>query len=265
LNDLPETGGLAGPARGVERAHASADAEGPEITILVPVHDEAGNIASVIAEIVAALSPVARFEIVCVDDGSTDGTDAALRACLATTPALRVLTHARCAGKSRALGTGARAARAPWIATMDGDGQNDPADIPAMFARALAATGPVLVAGQRPKRQDTWSKRAASRVANAFRRAVLNDACPDTGCGMKLFPRAAFLELPLFEGMHRFLPALFGALGLGLVMHPVADRKRLTGRSKYSNLGRALVGVPDLLTVVWLRRRMRAPGDVTEA
>jgi dolichol-phosphate mannosyltransferase len=234
-------------------------------TIIIPAFNEAESIGEVLRELATMLPAGTPHEVIVVNDGSADATAAQVRAVMAGFPALRLLSHERCAGKSRAIATGAMAARGEWIATMDADGQNDPADILAMLAVARSAGGQVLVAGQRPKREDTWAKRVSSRIANGFRRAVLNDACPDTGCGMKVFPREAFLLLPVFEGLHRFLPALFNVLGVRLIMHKVTDRRRLAGQSKYTNFGRALVGVPDLLTVVWLRHRVRQTGRVTEA
>ena len=147
---------------------------------------------------------------------------------------------------------------------MDGDGQNDPADLPPMLAMARAAPGPVLVAGVRTRRRDTWSRRVATRFANGLRQAILSDGCPDTGCGMKAFRAADFLAMPAFEGMHRFLPALFQARGIPLLLSPVRHRPRLRGASKYTNWGRALVGIVDMAGVVWLRARTRVPGRVTE-
>ena len=180
-------------------------------------------------------------------------------------PEFRLLRHGRRAGKSMALRTGVTAANAEWVATMDGDGQNDPADVVAMLREAWRTGGTPLVAGVRRQRMDTASKRFGSRLANRFRQAVLRDDCPDTGCGLKAFRRDDFLRLPLFEGMHRFLPALFQMHGHGLVCVPVSDRARLAGRSKYNNLQRALVGMGDLVGVLWLRGRTRLPGAISEA
>jgi dolichol-phosphate mannosyltransferase len=234
-------------------------------SVVIAVLDEGRNVGPVCEELAAKLAPLAPYEVVFVDDGSTDDTAARIAALCRQRPEFRLLRHDRRCGKSAALRTGVGRARAPWVATMDGDGQNDPADVVGLLELGWAAGGPApLVAGVRVGRQDTASKRLASRLANRLRRAVLADDCPDTGCGLKAFRRDDFLELPSFEGMHRFLPALFRAYGHPLLCRPVADRARLAGQSKYTNLGRALVGVGDLLGVVWLRRRTRLPGRVTE-
>lgn len=232
----------------------------PRAAVVIAVLDEAENVEAVCAEALAALAPVAPFEIVFVDDGSTDRTAAIIQAMAERDPRLRLVRHGRRCGKSQAVRTGVLAARAPWIATMDGDGQNDPADLVAMLRAAWAAGDPApLVAGIRVRRDDPWPRRVATRIANGFRAAVLGDRCPDTACGMKVFRRDDFLLLPCFEGMHRFLPALFARYGHPLVNHPVNHRARRMGRSKYTNWGRALVGIVDLLGVIWLVGRTRAP------
>ena len=248
---------------------ASPPQERHLLSVVIAVYDEAGNIAPVCAETLAALDGVGRFEIVFVDDGSADDTPAQLARLCAGDPRLRLLRHDRRCGKSAALRTGIAAARGTWIATMDGDGQNDPKDIPEMLALALASQeslqgGAPLVAGIRVRRHDPLSRRIATRFANGLRRAVLSDRCPDTGCGLKLFRREDFMAMPGFEGMHRFLPALFQAYGHSLICKPVAHRARLQGRSKYTNFGRAIVGIGDMLGVIWLRSRTHRPARVTE-
>ncbi len=238
----------------------------PRLSVVIAVYNEAENVATVLDELTAALTGLQPFEVVFVDDGSTDATADRLTALSATHPALRLLRHDRRCGKTAALRTGIAAARAEWIATMDGDGQNDPADIPDMLALGLAAPNAApLVAGIRLRRHDTLSRRLATRFANGLRQAVLADHCPDTGCGLKAFRRDDFLQLPAFEGMHRFLPALFQAYGHPLLCKTVSHRARLQGQSKYTNFGRALVGIGDMLGVVWLRSRTTLPHKVTES
>jgi len=231
------------------------------LSVVVPVRDEAPNILPLVAEIRAALEPGGTpYEIIYVDDGSKDDTPARLAEAVAAGAPLVLRRHRASCGQSAAVITGVRAARGDWIATLDGDGQNDPADIPAMFARALAeAAGPILVAGHRVTRKDSASKRIASRLANRLRARLLRDATPDTGCGLKVFRRADFLDLPQFDHMHRFLPALFLRAGGRVVSVPVNHRPRVRGTSKYGNLGRAWVGLWDLIGVAWLQRRWRRP------
>ena len=233
--------------------------QAPVLSVVVPVRNEAANIAPLIVEIRATLVGVAH-EIVYVDDGSDDGTEDALRAA-AKDGALTVLRHRTGCGQSAAILTGVRAARGRWIATLDGDGQNDPADIPALLARAQVPGGPapLLVAGHRTRRQDSRLKRMSSRAANAIRARMLGDATPDTGCGLKVFERAAFLALPAFDHMHRFLPALFIRAGGQVVSVPVGHRPRTRGASKYGTLDRLWVGIFDLVGVAWLQRRWRRP------
>jgi len=229
----------------------------PLLSVVVPVKNEAPNIAPLVAEIRAALTEVAH-EIVYVDDGSTDNTPHVL-AGEAASGGLRFLRHATSCGQSAAIVTGVRAAAGTWIATLDGDGQNDPADIPALLERALREGGKVLIAGHRTERRDSFMKRFASRFANRLRAALLRDATPDTGCGLKVFPRESFLELPAFDHMHRFLPALFLRAGGRVLSVPVRHRPRLRGASNYGTLDRALVGVVDLAGVAWLQRRWKRP------
>lgn len=232
--------------------------EAPQLAVVVPVHNEEDNVAPLIAEITAALRGRLPFEIVYVDDTSKDATLARLQALQQQIPELRVIRHLHNAGQSTAVRNGVKAACAPWIATLDGDGQNDPADIPKLLAKRDAAPAEVkLFAGWRVNRQDSGSKRWASKWANAIRSRMLRDATPDTGCGIKLFERAAFLELPYFDHMHRYLPALMQRAGWQTVSVPVNHRHRTSGVSKYTNLGRALVGVRDLLGVSWLISRSR--------
>jgi glycosyltransferase involved in cell wall biosynthesis len=230
----------------------------------VPVFDEEGAAAPLAREIALAFAGEA-FEILFVDDASGDGTAASLTALKALIPQLRVLCHRRNAGQSRAIRTGVLAARAPIVVMLDGDGQNDPADAPRL-ARALRA-GPAslgLIGGERVTRRDSAAKRWASRWANAVRRRLLDDQALDTGCGLKAFRREAFLRLPYFDHMHRFLPALMLREGYAVAFEPVGHRPRSSGRSKYTNLGRLRPAVWDLLGVMWLRARLRGPGGVDE-
>ncbi|ANP45754.1 glycosyltransferase family 2 protein [Candidatus Viadribacter manganicus] len=229
----------------------------PRISIVIAVLDEAENVASVAAEIISAFENSGSFEIVFVDDGSSDDTVSRIR----TLPKdlVRLVRHEKRCGKSQAVRSGVAAAHGEWIGTMDGDGQDDPVDIAKMLSLALAAGGSPLVAGVRAKRNDPWPRLVATKIGNGIRQALLNDGCPDTACGLKVFKREAFLQLPVFEGMHRFLPALFRSYGHDLVLHEVNHRPRAAGHSKYTNWGRALVGVGDLAGVMWLRSRTRAP------
>jgi dolichol-phosphate mannosyltransferase len=228
-----------------------------DLSVVIPVKNEAGNIAPLIAEIAAALDNEVAYEIVYVDDGSDDATGEELRLLQATTPRLRVVRHAASCGQSTAIRSGVKAARGCWIATLDGDGQNDPADLPALWRLAAASppSPPLLLAGLRARRRDSWTKRQASRIANTVRRGLLHDDTPDTGCGLKLFPRELFLDLPYFDHMHRFLPALVLRAG-GIVRSvPVNHRPRGRGVSKYGVFDRLFVGITDLFGVMWLRRR----------
>lgn len=228
----------------------------PALSVVIPAHNEAGNIAALLDETCAALRGICSFEIICVDDASRDATLAILRAALDRLPELRVLGHARQSGQSAALRSGIKAARADWIATLDGDGQNDPADLPRLLqARTEAGPEVRLFAGWRKVRRDSWAKRIGSRIANGVRQRLLRDATPDTGCGIKLFERAAFLDLPAFNHMHRYLPALFQGIGHRTLSVPVGHRPRTSGQSNYSNLGRLKVAFADLAGVTWLLRR----------
>ncbi len=237
----------------------------PELSVVVPVMNEADNIAPLVGEIAAALHGRIAFEIVYVDDGSTDGSFERLRALVPEFPMLRAQRHAVRRGQSAAIRTGVKAARAALIATLDGDGQNNPADIPALIEtyRAHSGTQPLMLAGHRTQRRDTWIKRISSRLANRFRARKLGDDTPDTGCGLKLFPRQTFLEFPAFDHMHRFLPALMLRAG-GIVQSvPVSHRARERGASKYGTWDRLVVGIADVRGVAWLMRR-RLAADVAE-
>ena len=236
----------------------------PVISVVVPVYDEEGAAPSLAREIAAAFAGM-DFEIIFVDDASRDGTIASLAAVAAEIPRLRVLSHRRNAGQSRAIRTGVLAARAQIIVTLDGDGQNDPADAPAMaMALQAAPDGLGLIGGERASRKDTAAKRWASRLANGFRRRLLNDRAIDTGCGLKVMRREAFLRLPYFDHMHRYLPALMLREGFEVAFQPVGHRPRQAGRSKYTNLGRLIAALTDLSGVIWLRSRARDPGGVEE-
>jgi dolichol-phosphate mannosyltransferase len=226
------------------------------LSIVIPVFNERGNIGPLVQEVVQHLRGRIPFDIVCVDDQSQDDTRDVLTALKAEVPELRVLVHQRRSGQSTAIRTGVKHALSPWIATLDGDGQNDPADIPKLLAaREQADAQTKLFAGWRVDRKDTASKRWASRWANRIRQRLLRDDTPDTGCGIKLFERAAFLDLPYFDHMHRYLPALMQRAGWKTVSVPVSHRPRGSGQSKYTNLGRALVGIRDLMGVSWLIQR----------
>ena len=240
------------------------------LSVVVPVRNEAENILPLLAEIHAALERHGEFEVVYVDDGSRDATPSRLAEAQARYPRLRVLAHRDSCGQSAALMTGMRAARGDWVATLDGDGQNDPADIPKLLAARDGAARPgnlQLIAGYRRTRRDPWLKRLSSRIANAARSRLLGDATPDTGCGLKLVARAAYLELPFFDHMHRFLPALVQRNGGATLSVEVNHRPRTRGRSHYGLFDRLWVGIVDLLGVLWLKRRARRPeaGEIRRA
>ena len=236
----------------------------PEFSVVAPVFNEAGAVEALAREIAAAFAGEA-CEIIFVDDASLDDTRARLKALAAELPQLRVIAHRRNAGQSRAIRTGVLAARAAIIVTLDGDGQNDPADAPRLAQRLKEASPRLgLVAGLRMGRRDSLAKRWASRLGNGLRRRLLNDGAHDTGCGLKAFRREAFLRLPYFDHLHRFLPALFRREGYEVAFEPVGHRPRTSGASKYTNLGRLAVSLPDLLGVIWLNARTRDPEGVEE-
>lgn len=238
--------------------------ETPEISVVVPVHDEAGAGAALAREIARAFEGRS-YEMIFVDDASRDSTLAELRALMAELPALRVLAHGSNAGQSRAVRTGVLAARGAIVVTLDGDGQNPPADAPRLVDALLAAPETVaLVGGRRASRMDSEAKRWASRWANRIRRRLLNDDADDTGCGLKAFRREAFLRLPYFDHLHRYLPALMIREGYENRYLDVGHRHRETGRSKYTNWGRLRASVSDLLGVMWLKSRSRRPGAISE-
>jgi glycosyltransferase involved in cell wall biosynthesis len=231
----------------------------PDVSIVVPVYNEEGAAPDLAREIAAAFAG-RNFEVIFVDDASKDATRAALTALKSEIPQLRVLGHHKNAGQSRAVRTGVLEARAPIVATLDGDGQNDPADAPRLTDRLAAAPAKLgLIGGERVKRQDSLSKKYASRIANAARRAMLNDQTSDAGCGLKVFRRDAFLRLPFFDHLHRYLPAMMLREGYEVAFEPVNHRHRTTGVSKYNNLGRLWASVSDMTGVMWLQRRGRNP------
>ena len=241
------------------------NATSPRLSIVVPVKNEAGNIAGLVAEIEAACGALAPFEVIYVDDGSTDATPAALDAARQGRPWLRVLRHARSGGQSAAVRSGVAAAAGPIVATLVGDGQNDPAFIPVLVAALeQAGEGTGLAQGQRKGRKDGRFKMIQSRIANGVRGRILNDSTRDTGCGLKVFRRAVYLRLPYFDALHRFMPALVVREGLAIVHRDVVDRPRFTGVSNYGLFDRLWVGLLDLAGVWWLIRRKRPTPAVTE-
>ena len=237
----------------------------PAVSIVVPVRNEAGNIAPLVAEIAKALDGQWRFEVVYVNDGSNDGTDEELKRLMTLHPWLRRVRHKQSCGQSAAVRSGVAAARAPHVVTLDGDGQNDPAFIPALI-RALEAGAPRvgLIAGQRVGRKASAFKKFQSRIANAVRGAVLRDGTRDTGCGLKAFRRDVFLKLPSFDGLHRFLPALVRREGYDIAYVDVVDRPRAHGVSNYGMWDRLWVGILDLAGVWWLIRRKKRIPEISE-
>ena len=239
-------------------SHSNAPAQGLEVSVVIPVCNEQENVLPLAREIHAALEGRYGYETIFVDDGSTDGTADAVRAARRDgMPEIRLIRHSVRSGQSAAVATGVREARAPWIATLDGDGQNDPADIPNLLDTARNAGSPRLrlVMGNRTSRRDTWLRRLSSRVANGVRGRLLRDGTPDTGCGIKVFDRAVFLDMPRFNHMHRFMPALFQREGYEVVSVPVNHRERTRGTSKYGLHNRLWVGIVDLFGMMWLIRR----------
>jgi glycosyltransferase involved in cell wall biosynthesis len=240
--------------------------ENIEFSVVVPVMNEAGNAAVLAREIAAALDGRS-YEMVFVDDASRDDTREELIGLRKELPALRVLGHRKNSGQSRAIHSGVLAARAPIVGTLDGDGQNDPADLPKLLVRLNRAEAPAnlgMIAGKRAKRQDSWSKRTASRIANTVRKSLLKDGADDSGSGIKVFKREAFLRLPYFDHMHRYMPALMLREGYAVEFLEVNHRHRGAGRSKYTNLGRLAANMTDLFGVMWLRSRARQPGGADE-
>jgi glycosyltransferase involved in cell wall biosynthesis len=237
----------------------------PAVSVVVPVRNEAGNIAPLVAEIATAIDGQWPFELIYVDDGSSDGTAAELKRLMAQYPWLRRIHHQQSCGQSAAVRSGVQAARAPMIVTLDGDGQNNPAFIPTML-RALEQGGPRvgLIAGQRVGRKASAFKKLQSRIANGVRGAVLRDGTRDTGCGLKAFRRDVFLALPYFDGLHRFLPALVRREGYHIGYVDVVDRPRAHGVSNYGLWDRLWIGILDLAGVWWLIRRKKRNPEVSE-
>ena len=258
--DKPAPGRAAAPE--VEPAAGAV----PRVTVVAPMLNEADSVEPLAREIAAACEPFTPFEAVFVNDGSTDGTAGRIAALRAEFPWLREVRHERPCGQSAALRSGVLAARAAVICTIDGDGQNPPAEIPRLVQPLLEPAGGSvgLVAGQRITREDVAARRVASRLANRLRAWILRDDTRDTGCGLKAFPRSVFLALPFFDHQHRYLPALVRREGLEVRLVDVSHRPRTAGRTKYTNLGRAMVGVQDLLGVWWLLRRRRLARIVHE-
>lgn len=236
------------------------------VSIVIPALNEAGNIARLVEETYAVVPSSVLGEVIVVDDGSDDGTGDELSPLVQRFKGFRYLRHGERSGQSTAMRTGILAASNAVIATMDGDGQNDPRDITNLLEHLAppGTAGPALVGGVRQNRQAQGSRRWASTLANRIRDWVLKDDCPDTGCGIKVYWREAFLRLPFFTSMHRYLPALFQTYRHEVVYLPVNDRPRQVGQSKYTNLGRAFVGFYDLLGVTWLRRRTKVPAIVAD-
>ena len=241
-------------------------AETLEFSVVVPMHNESGNAASLVGEIAAALEGRS-YEMIMVDDASTDDTRAVLAALKAEFPALRVLSHRKNAGQSRAIRSGVRAARGRIVGTLDGDGQNDPADLPDLYRSLTRADAPeklAMVMGRRASRKDTAWKRFGSRFANSIRKRMLRDDCDDSGCGIKVVKRDVFLSLPYFDHMHRYMPALVKADGFDVEFMDVNHRERGAGQSKYTNFGRLWAALSDLRGVTWLIRRRRNPEGADE-
>jgi len=237
-----------------------------QVSVVIPVCNKQASALPLAREILVALAGRYRFETIFVDDGSTDRTGPAVRSAREDgMPQIRLIRHSVRSGQSAAIATGVRAARAPWIATLDGDGQNDPADIPKLLdaARGEGRSRLRLVMGNRTTRRDTWLRRLSSRVANGVRGSLLRDGTPDTGCGIKVFDRAVFLDMPRFDHMHRFMPALFQREGYEVLSVPVNHRERTRGKSKYGLHNRLWVGIVDLFGMMWLIRRAspRIPTD----
>ena len=233
----------------------------PDLSVVIPVYNEAENVEMLATEIHQALKGL-QYEMIFVDDSSSDETVEVLSSLKSRFPALRILSHRKNAGQSRALRSAIMAARSNIIATLDGDGQNDPADIPSLYAKFTRSDAPSnlgMVGGRRAKRKDSWAKRVGSKFGNGVRKKLLKDNADDTGCGLKVFSRDAFLRLPYFDHIHRYIPALMLREGYATEFADVNHRHRQHGVSKYTNLGRLLVSIADLRGVMWLNRRARNP------
>ena len=266
MQDQLEQSGSEGPDRPGLRAAGQAvpsrqDIAGivpPDLSIVIPVHNESANIAGLLAEIRDVLGEDANYEVIVVDDASDDGTPELLREIGQTMAALRTVRHRSQRGQSASVLSGVRAARAAWVATLDGDGQNDPADIPLLLAARDQEGAPAnlhMVAGNRANRHDNWLRRASSKIANRVRSWALRDEIPDSGCGLKLFSRAAFVAMPHFYHYHRFMPALIKRNGGTVLSVAVNHRPRGGGRSHYGAFDRLSIGTIDMLGVMWLQRR----------
>lgn len=232
-----------------------------DLSVVIPVHNEESNIQPLVDEVMQALDGKIDYELIYINDGSHDDTLARLRKARENCPQLRIISHVESVGQSSAVRTGIERAEAPWIATLDGDGQNDPADIPALYETLLSqhADGVQLVNGYRKKRRDTFLKRISSKLANGIRSYLLKDQTPDTGCGLKLFSREAYLALPFFDHLHRFMPAMIQRGGGKVVSVEVHHRERERGSSHYGFFDRLWVGIFDLMGVAWLQRRVTHP------
>lgn len=237
------------------------------ISVVIPALNEAGNIGRLVEETYAAVPADHLKEVIVVDDCSTDATGDDVKALMAIYPSLRYLRHGSRCGQSAAIRTGVYAATAPLIATMDGDGQNDPHDIPNLHAKLGASLNeaPMMVSGVRVSRKAVGSRRVASIIGNTVRNAAFRDNCPDSGCGIKIYWREAYMRVPFFTAMHRFMPALFLIAGYQVAYEPVNDRPRAVGQSKYTNIGRMFGGIYDLLGMIWLRRRTKNPQIVEDS
>ena len=235
------------------------------VSVVIPAYNEEGNIGRLVEETFEVVPDELLAAVIVIDDCSDDRTPEEVKALTKKYPRLRYLRHGEQSGQSAAMRTGILAAPSPIIATMDGDGQNDPRDIEKLIGRLAppGSAGPALVGGVRARRKATGSRRYASSFANWLRDSLLKDNCPDTGCGIKAYWREAFLKLPFFTSMHRYLPALFISYGHEVAYVNVNDRPRIAGKSKYTNFGRALIGVYDLFGITWLRKRTKVPG-ITE-
>jgi len=247
------------------KASKKTDGNSLELSVVIPMRNEEGNVLPIINEVNAELAPLKHFEIICVDDGSDDNTEKELREAKIIFPKLRIIQHIQPCGQSTATRTGICAANAPWIVTLDGDGQNPPSEILNLVSAREHALGkapeigPLMIAGQRQTREDDWFRRCCSIGANGLRSLVLGDGIRDTGCSLKLFRRDTFLDLPYFDHMHRFLPALVQRAGGHVITVDVKHRPRANGYTKYGLMNRLWTGILDLLGVLWLMRRAKKP------